>query len=136
MPPCKISSVGRAAREMPVIPPMTKLTTTPHTNTMETASQILPPEAARKKDVLKIRSIKTMIWDTMNDGNAVKLRITESNTPQTKIGSRPQVMPLVRITITVVMIFMAAIVVETAKTRMVKQYASMPGVNSCTARGA
>jgi len=72
----------------------------------------------------------------MNEGNAVKLRMTESSTPQTKIGSRPQVMPLVRITITVVMIFIAAIVVEMAKTRIVKQYASIPGVNPWTARGA
>src|SRR6266436_7233888 len=92
-------------------------------------SQLLPPEAARKKEVWKIRSIKTMIWATMNDGNAVKLRMTESTTPQTRIGSRPQVMPFVRMTITVVKIFMAARVVETAKTRLMTQYASMPGVN-------
>src|SRR5258706_15466814 len=72
----------------------------------------------------------------MNEGNAVKLRITESTMPQTKIGSRPQVIPFVRIINTVVTIFMAATVVETAKTRIRKQYASMPGVNSCTARGA
>ena len=57
----------------------------------------------------------------MNEGNAVKLRMTESTTPQTKIGSLPQVMPLVRITIVVVRIFIAARVVETAKTRIVKQ---------------
>src|SRR6266849_3489065 len=93
-------------------------------------SQLFPPEAARKKEVWKIRSIMTMIWDTMNDGNAVKLRMTESNTPQTKIGSLPHVIPLVRNTITVVTIFTAAIVVETAKIRIRKQYASMPGVSS------
>src|SRR5258708_8705668 len=96
-------------------------------------SQLFPPEAARKKEVLKTRSIKTMIWDTMNDGNAVKLRMTESTTPQTKIGSRPQVIPLVRITITVVMIFITATVVEMAKIRIRKQYASMPAVHSSTA---
>ena len=72
----------------------------------------------------------------MNEGNAVKLRMTESRTPQTKIGSRPQVMPRVRITITVVKIFTAAIVVEMAKTRIVKQYASIPGVKPWSARGA
>ena len=43
----------------------------------------------------------------MKEGNAVKLSNTENTTPQTKMGSRPQVMPLVRSTSTVVMIFMA-----------------------------
>src|SRR6266487_4261866 len=56
--------------------------------------------------------------------------------PVTPTGSGPQVMPFVRITITVVKIFMAARVVEIAKTRIMKQYASMPGVNPWTARGA
>ena len=57
----------------------------------------------------------------MNVGNAVKLRKTESSTPHTRIGSRPQVMPLVRITSTVEIIFRAATVVEMAKMMMKKQ---------------
>src|SRR5579863_6486136 len=72
----------------------------------------------------------------MKEGNAVKPRNTESITPQTNTGSRPHVMPGARSTNTVVTIFSAAIVVETAKIMMVKQNASMPGVNSWTDSGA
>src|SRR5258708_3845892 len=72
----------------------------------------------------------------MKDGKAVRLRMTESTTPQTNSGRCPKFMPWVRMIIGVVRIFTAAMVVEVAKIRIRKQYASMPGVRGCTARGA
>src|SRR5579883_344131 len=84
-------------------------------------TQLLPPKAASKKDVWKTRSITTMICDIMKVGNAVKLSNTDNTTPQTRIGNLPQVMPLVRSTNTVVMIFIAPTVVDIEKMMMKKQ---------------
>jgi hypothetical protein len=68
-----------------------------------------------------------MIIATMKVGKAGIASATEIVDPITKIGTRFHFIPLVRIATTVVVIFIPATAVETAKMMIVARKAFMPG---------
>ena len=72
-----------------------------------------PPPAGSKNDVLRLRSVKSIVIAPANTGSDSKSKIAVRNTDQTNRGVRSHVMPIVRILIIVVMKLIAPKIDET-----------------------
>lgn len=66
-----------------------------------------PPPAGSKKEVLRFRSVKSMVIAPANTGRESNRRIAVRNTDQTKRGVRSHVVPVARMLIIVVIKFTA-----------------------------